>query len=570
MSHHSFTQRALRALRALRPLRRPLSLLKGRLVSSDRATIISPIQLIICVALFIGLFNNYSFFSQVWAIYPPSGDNLLFVGSLFCVLLLFTALLISVFAVGPLLKPALIATLLISANTGYFMDTYHIVIDDVMLDNMLRTDRAEAFDLLSASQALYFIALGVLPSVAVAFAPVRRTPYLKAARARLGFLCACLFSITALLLLQGSSYASFFREHKSVRFYANPSYAFYSVGRLGAGLFDRATRPYLQIGLDANRAASSTRRKIVVMVVGETLRADHLGINGYERQTSPRLWQSNAISFNNAWSCGTSTAVSVPCMFSFLNHENYDQAEALATDNALDVIQRTGVSVTWLENNSDSKGVALRVPSLDFKHAETNSACDSECRDVGMIDGLDAILEETTEGDLLVVLHQMGNHGPSYYKRYTQEFERFVPTCQTNQLESCSREEIVNAYDNAVLYTDHFLGETIEWLNQLDNQFENQFDTSLLYVGDHGESLGERNLFLHGLPYRFAPDTQKHVPLIFWFGKNWPENDMKTLTNLAQKGSAISHDNVSHTLLGLFDINTALYEKDQDILAMKL
>ena len=258
MSHHSFTQRALRALRTLRPLRRPLSLLKGRLVSSDRATIISPTQLIICVALFIGLFNNYSFFSQVWAIYPPSGDNLLFVGSLFCVLLLFTALLISVFAVGPLLKPALIATLLVSANTGYFMDTYHIVIDDVMLDNMLRTARAEAFDLLSASQALYFIAHGVLPSVAVAFAPVRRTPYLKAALARLGFLCACLFSITALLLLQGSSYASFFREHKSVRFYANPSYAFYSVGRLGAGLFDRGTRPYLQIGLDANRATSST------------------------------------------------------------------------------------------------------------------------------------------------------------------------------------------------------------------------------------------------------------------------------------------------------------------------
>ena len=202
MSHHSFTQRALRTLR---PLRRPLSLLKGRLVSSDRATIISPTQLIICVALFIGLFNNYSFFSQVWAIYPPSGDNLLFVGSLFCVLLLFTTLLISVFAVGPLLKPALIATLLVSANTGYIMDTYHIVIDDVMLDNMLRTDRAEAFDLLSASQALYFIALGVLPSVAVAFAPVRRTPYLKAAQARLGFLCACLFSITALLLLQPRS-----------------------------------------------------------------------------------------------------------------------------------------------------------------------------------------------------------------------------------------------------------------------------------------------------------------------------------------------------------------------------
>jgi lipid A ethanolaminephosphotransferase len=123
----------------------------------------------------------------------------------------------------------------------------------------------------------------------------------------------------------------------------------------------------------------------------------------------------------------------------------------------------------------------------------------------------------------------------------------------------------VNAYDNAVLYTDHFLGETIEWLDKLDDQF----DTALLYVGDHGESLGERNLFLHGLPYRLAPDTQKRVPLIAWFGENWPENQTKTLTDLAQKGSAISHDNVSHTLLGLFDIDTALYEKDQDILAMK-
>jgi lipid A ethanolaminephosphotransferase len=195
------------------------------------------------------------------------------------------------------------------------------------------------------------------------------------------------------------------------------------------------------------------------MVVGETLRADHFGINGYERKTSPRLRQSNAISSNNFWSCGTSTPVSVPCMFSFLNHENYDQAEALATDNALDVIQRTRVSVTWLENNFDSKSVALRVPSLDFKHAETNSACDSECRDVGMIDGLAAILKETNEGDLLVVLHQIGNHGLFYYKRYTQEFERFTPTCQTNQLESCSPEEIVNAHDNAVLYTIPFLAK---------------------------------------------------------------------------------------------------------------
>lgn len=542
-------------------IRRNTPLLRARFLSGE----ISPPLLILYVAIFIVAFSNHSFSLEVKAIYPPTIENLPFIASLFLVLTLLTAVLISILAVGPLLKPILIATLLISANTGYFMDTYHIIIDDVMLDNMLRTDSAEVFDLLSASQFLYFIALGVLPSVAVALAPIQRTPYMKAALVRLGFLCACLFSIAALLLLQGSSFASFFREHKSVRFYANPSYAFYSIGKLGGGLFDRATRPYEEIGLDAIKIESRERRKLVVMVVGETLRSDHLNINGYERQTTPRLSGTDAISLRNAWSCGTSTAVSVPCMFSFLEHDNYSQADALRTDNVLDVIQRVGVKVTWLENNSDSKGVSLRVTTLDLKNSETNSVCDIECRDVGMISALTPIIETTPDGDLLFILHQMGNHGPAYYKRYPQEFERFTPTCQTNQLENCTKEEIVNAYDNAALYTDHFLGETIEWLDKLDRQF----DTAMLYVGDHGESLGEKNLFLHGLPYRLAPDVQKRIPVIAWFGENWPEGEIKNLIELEKKNSALSHDNVSHTLLGLFDIDTNLYESEKDLLAIK-
>jgi len=301
------------------------------------------------------------------------------------------------------------------------------------------------------------------------------------------------------------------------------------------------------------------------MVVGETLRSDHLTINGYERQTTPRLSKTNAISLGNIWSCGTSTAVSVPCMFSFLNQENYSQADALATDNALDVIQRVGVNITWLENNSDSKGVALHVTTLDYKNSETNSVCDIECRDVGMLDALSPIIDSSSDEDLLVIFHQMGNHGPSYYKRYPREFERFSPACQTNQLEDCSQEEIINAYDNAALYTDYFLGETIE---RLDNLSE-KFDTAMLYVGDHGESLGEHNLFLHGLPYRLAPDAQKRVPLIFWFGESWPAEEVENITGLAKKGTALSHDSVSHTLLGLFDIDTTLYDEELDLLAKK-
>jgi lipid A ethanolaminephosphotransferase len=253
-------------------------------------------------------------------------------------------------------------------------------------------------------------------------------------------------------------------------------------------------------------------------------------------------------------------------MFSFLNQENYSQADALATDNALDVIQRVGVNITWLENNSDSKGVALHVTTLDYKNSETNSVCDIECRDVGMLDALSPIIDSSSDEDLLVIFHQMGNHGPSYYKRYPREFERFSPACHTNQLEDCSQEEIINAYDNAALYTDYFLGETIE---RLDNLSE-KFDTAMLYVGDHGESLGEHNLFLHGLPYRLAPDAQKRVPLIFWFGESWPTEEVETITGLAKKGTALSHDSVSHTLLGLFDIDTTLYDEELDLLAIKI
>lgn len=531
-------------------------------VSAARA----PITLILWVAAFVTLFTNYRFFSEFLAIYPLTAMNLVFVVSTTLVLIALTALLLGLVCIGPLLKPLLIAALMVSANTAYFMDTYHVIIDDVMLDNLLQTDSAEALDLLSFWQAVYCVILGLLPSLFIARVPIarrptRRYPLVQAALRRVGFVASCLAAIAALLLSQGSSYASFFREHKDVRFYANPSYTFYSAATLVSGLFERATRPFEHIGLDAVRTTRSERRRLVVMIVGETLRSDHLALNGYIRDTTPLLAARGVSSFTDLWSCGTSTAVSVPCMFSFLGHDDYSQAEALATDNALDVVQRTGVRVAWFDNNSDSKGVAPRLPNFDFKDPEVNPRCDIECRDIGMTAGLANYVQQRPDGDLLIVMHAMGNHGPAYYKRYPSEFERFTPTCRTNQLESCSREEIINAYDNAVLYTDYFLASTIDWLATV----EDEFDTAMVYIGDHGESLGEGNLYLHGLPYAFAPDIQKRVPLITWFGANWPQHDELVERINSRRHTQATHDSVSHTLLGLFDVSTTLYDPEADL-----
>ena len=223
-------------------------------------------------------------------------------------------------------------------------------------------------------------------------------------------------------------------------------------------------------------------------------------------------------------------------------------------------MKRAGVSILWRDNNSSSKHVADRVEYEVYLTNKTNPVCDVECRDEGMLSGLQDYIDRHPLGDILIVLHQMGNHGPAYYKRYPPAFEKFTPVCKTNDLGACSREEIVNAYDNAILYTDFFLSKVVELLKQNDDRFE----TAMLYVSDHGESLGENGLYLHGLPYFLAPDAQKHVPFVMWFGHNFDPQSLSSIQ--AKRIEQLSHDNIFSTLLGLFELQTAAYNPNMDIL----
>jgi len=196
----------------------------------------------------------------------------------------------------------------------------------------------------------------------------------------------------------------------------------------------------------------------------------------------------------------------------------------------------------------------------DFRSPKINPVCDTECRDEGMLAGLQQYIDLHPRGDILIVLHQMGNHGPAYYKRYPPAFEKFKPACKESDLSRCSREEIVNAYDNAILYTDHFLAKAIELLKKNDSRFE----TALFYVSDHGESLGENGIYLHGMPKSIAPEAQLHVPAVMWFGRNF---HAVTPSALREKSKMrFSHDNVFHTILGFFEIESETYRPLKDIL----
>src|SRR5690606_4311384 len=163
-----------------------------------------------------------------------------------------------------------------------------------------------------------------------------------------------------------------------------------------------------------------------------------------------------------------------------------------------------GVNVVWRDNNSSSNGVADRVTFEDFKTSTTNPNCDSECRDIGMLDDFDKLVKPDahTKGsnkaspiarDTLILLHQMGNHGPAYFKRYPEAFEEFKPVCMTNELSKCDNQSVINGYDNAIRYTDYFLHNVIDTLKA----YEQDYDVVMVYISDHGESLGENNIYLH-------------------------------------------------------------------------
>jgi lipid A ethanolaminephosphotransferase len=517
-------------------------------------------KLIIIASLALVLFCNFSFFRNVLNIYAASPANYAFIVSIAILLGCFIALLFALIDSRYTTKPVLIAIFLISSIASYFMDSYSIIIDSVMIQNAMMTDINETIDLLSLKLVLYFLLLGVLPSVLIYRAKIAYAPLKSRLVTKLKFVVILLVIITSQLFIFGKSYASFFREHKQARYYTNPITYIYSAEKYLKGRLAASRVPIEPIGLDARIQVGDFHRELTILVVGETARADRFSLNGYDKKTNPLLEQEDVISFTNMHSCGTSTAVSVPCMFSMYNRDDYDDEKGYSKESLLDVLSHGGVHVLWRDNNSDSKGVALRVQYEDYKSAQVNPDCDIECRDIGMLTGLQEYIDSHEQGDMLIVLHQMGNHGPAYYKRYPKAFERFTPVCETNQMEQCSKEQINNAYDNAILYTDYFLSKVIGLLKQNQSTFE----TAMLYVSDHGESLGESGVYLHGLPNFLAPEEQTHVATFLWIGDNYDEIDVESVRLKADR--EYSHDNVFHTVLGLMEVNTELYNRDLDII----
>ena len=262
-----------------------------------------------------------------------------------------------------------------------------------------------------------------MPAILIFKLPIAASGFKQELCAKAVASVAAILVILFALLPFSADYATFFREYKSVRYFATPITPIYSFIKLSGRAMPRhlAARaiPARYDFDDAVNAAREDGYELIVMIVGETARADHLALNGYERQTTPRLAATeHLVSFSNFSSCGTSTAVSVPCMFSPFGRQEFSDEAIFSTENVLGVLTRNNVAVLWRDNNSSSKGVADRVTYQSFKHAGINPVCNPECRDEGMLAGLDGYIASHAGQDIFIILHAMGSHGPEYYKRY--------------------------------------------------------------------------------------------------------------------------------------------------------
>lgn len=530
---------------------------------------ISANLLVFGVALLLASAANVNFWSAF--IHAVGGFSLarlpLLAGSFAIVVLLFYALL-TPFSFRFVAKPALVACILIASASAWFINQYGVVIDKAIIQSIFETDPREAGELMSWRLAAFVLLTGGLPALLVARVQLAFPHGLRGIGRRLGLGAAALAVAALLLVLLFKTLAPVVREHRELRYLLTPTNV---VQALNGYLRNRWSKqvPLQPIGRDAakgSRWAGQARRTVTVIVVGETARAANFSLNGYARQTNPRLAREEGlINFARVESCGTATAVSVPCVFSALPREHYDESVAKHQEGLLDVLSHAGFRVLWRDNNSGCKGVCERVEFVDVATPAPGKphCAGSECYDEGLLEGLPELIRRPGK-DLVIVLHQKGSHGPEYARRYPAGFGRFGPVCRTSEFESCTRDSIVAAYDNTILYTDSFLAQTIDLLRQA--ALEADVDTSMLYFSDHGESLGEGNMYLHGAPWLFAPKEQTHVPMMLWMSEGFSQRfriDRACLQ--ARRDQPLSHDNVFHSVLGMLNVETAILNPKLDL-----
>lgn len=519
-------------------------------------------------ACYIGIFLNLAFYRQVFPLLPVNNlHNWLVFLSMPIVAISVMNIITTLASFLKLDRVVISLFILLSASAQYFIWTFGVVIDRSMIANIFDTTPAESFALLSTQMVIVLGLSGLLMVLVAWWIKVRRpASFWRGATMRLLNIAVSALLIVLVAALFYKDYASVFRNNKELVKSLSPSNSIVALNSWYAhNRMDNL--PLVKIGEDAKQKAvmhNGARKNLTIVVLGETSRAENFSLGGYNRETNPRLKQDDVVYFPKTTSCGTATAVSVPCMFSNMPRAHYDEELAHHQEGVLDILQRAGVQVLWNDNDGGCKGACDRVPHQNVTNLNLSGECiDGECYDDVLFHNLNSYIDNLQQ-DGIIVLHTIGSHGPTYYNRYPAEFKKFTPTCDTNEIQSCTQQQLTNTYDNTILYVDYVVDKAIKLLQSK----QNKFTTSLVYLSDHGESLGEDGVYLHGLPYSIAPDTQKHVPMLLWLSPDYQQRYGVSSQCLQQqaKTNDYSQDNLFSTLLGLLGVDTREYQAKDDLL----
>ena len=524
----------------------------------------------VLIALVSGYFTlilNWSFFSKIYAyLFSLEQIHRVFAFVLPVFLFCFLYILFSLLVIKGLTKLILIPMVIISAMVSYASIYYGMVIDYGMIENVVQTDMAESRTYINLYSIAYVSCLGLIPAWAIFKINIQYDRFLREIMFRslfAGLACVVLAGIT---LGFYQDFASVGRNNQSVQKLIVPNQWLYSAVKYVHKTYFHKTTPFQQLGDDAERLVSGGKPQLFVLVLGETARAQNYHFDGYARQTNPYTEARDFVSLGDIESCGTATAHSVPCMFSFLTRRNFDSNLAQNQSNLLEVLKKSGMDVRWIDNNSGCKGVCDKHGYVRISTDRSDPDCDGEfCFDQVLLRELDKILAKPLQQDTVLVLHLIGSHGPTYYRRYPSDFRKFLPDCERSDIQNCSREEIVNTYDNTILYTDYVLAQIADLLDK----HSEQLDTGMLYMSDHGESLGEDGLYLHGMPWSLAPVEQKTVPGLIWLSKSYSRDHQISMDCLAHlsRQAQLTQDFYVHSVLGLTGVGTSLYEPSLDFTA---
>jgi lipid A ethanolaminephosphotransferase len=534
-----------------------------KLESFSRINKTSYFHLSILIALYYALIINVPFYIKLYDILEKSNSmNIGLFLSTPIFIFTITNVLFNLISWPYIAKPIFIFLILTSSIVSYVIYNYGISVDYGMIQNTFETDINEAKSYLSVHSIFWVTITGIIPSLVVAFAKIQqRVNVIKK-------LTSIFISILIILLIvffyfKDLSYIG--RKNSELKEMIVPTYYLSSSYKYIRDTYFSSPVTYKKIGEDAKQISSNTSKKptLFFFVLGETARSQNYQLNGYPRPTNEYTINQNVISFKDVASCGTATAVSVPCMFSALSREEYQESIAKHQDNAIDILKRAGISLLWKENDGGDKGVADNINKTTLNREEISEYCNgNSCYDMALLENLDSDIKNM-QGNRVIFIHLMGSHGPNYFKRYPDNQKKFVPDCQKNDVENCSSESIINSYDNTIHYTDFVISKLIDKLKDVSAQY----NTGLLYLSDHGESLGENGVYLHGLPYSFSPIYQRRVPLILWMSDNFEKTkniDQACLRNEAQN-SSISQDYIFHSLIGIMDVTTSVYKPELDL-----